>query len=129
VFRCYRTEDGIDAIRQWFDRQDGQTKAEVVGVLQLLSATDPTQWHKTPYFKVLKKKKDDECFGLSEIILRTIENVHYRIFGFFQGTDFVMLVASKKDDDPAYQQACPLGQERKSDVQRNWKRSHYCEFP
>jgi len=110
--------------------QSGAVRGAANAVLEGLQAIPRNRWRRKS-FAQLGKRKQKECVGLGEIRIKA-DDIHYRILGYFsaEGEEtFTMLVAFRKDCDPAYHQACPLAQTRKAEIESDSSKSADCRFP
>jgi hypothetical protein len=124
AFRCYISDDGLDQIKLWFNAQEGDIQADLLGVMEILESISRDRWPES-CFKELKDKKGSQCAGLVELILEDDAEIQYRIFGFTgpRDDDFTMLLPLRKNDDPTYKHSCPAAQKRKAEVINDWNRA------
>jgi hypothetical protein len=130
ALRCYLANGEGDVIRVWIASQPGPIRGAVNAVLEGLQAIPSKRWRRKRFAR-LGAKQQRECSGLGEIRVEA-DGEHYRILGYFsdEGEEtFTMLLAFKKDCDPAYHNACPLAQTRKADVENDPSKSVVCRFP
>src|SRR5579872_2151010 len=117
TFRCYHFDDGLDAIRRWYDQQEAGVRGATDEVLDALRRTLRGRW-RGRQFKTLGRRRQDACRGLAEV--RVIhEGVHYRILGVEDpdARSVTLLYGFRKDDDPDYSKSCPEAQDRKERVE------------
>ncbi len=129
AFRCYVDRTGADKIRQWYDAQEGDVRAEMDAVIEVLQELSYARWDQ-PMYRELDGKP---CQGLGHIRLITIDpdthrDVHYRVIGFYEPEQdrFTLLYCFKKNDDPTLVNSCPQAQLRRADLLANAGRVHDC---
>jgi hypothetical protein len=126
IFQCYCLISGKDLIQRWYEKQPGEVRAAFDVAVESLRNL-PRKWWRRKVFAELGKRNQRVCDGLGEIRLEA-NDVHYRIFGFFDdtGAAFILLGAFEKDCDPTYAVACPIAQKRKMRLKNGPNRSRKC---
>ena len=90
-FRCYRSADGTDQIRAWYDGGSKQLRARFLSRMRTLAQLTRNEWHENLY-----KTLHGECRGLGEIRF-SADKVEQRPLGFHSGdAEFTILFCAKE---------------------------------
>ena len=90
-FRCYRSADGTDQVRAWYDSGSKQLQARFLSRLKTLAQLGRNEWHENLY-----KPLHGVCDGLGEIRFKA-DNVQQRPLGFRSGDfEFTILFCAKE---------------------------------
>ena len=85
-FRCYRSADGTDEIRTWYDGGSKQLRARFLSRMRILAQLARDEWH-----EVLYKDLHGACDELGEIRFKA-DKVQQRPLGFHSGdAEFTIL--------------------------------------
>jgi len=119
-FRCYVTPDGVDEIRDWYNKQPAKVQGKFLSRLRTLSQQQMNDW-KLPLFRWLHK----ECHPLGEIRFLAL-NVQYRPLGFRAGDSIFTMTfcAQEKSDRFVPSNACQRALGRMAEIKQNFGRSH-----
>ncbi len=93
-FRCYRSADGTDEIRAWYDGGSKQLQARFLSRMRMLAQLPRAEWNENLY-----KNLHGPCSGLGEIRFLA-DKVEQRPLGFRSGSDeFTILLTrtARKD--------------------------------
>lgn len=90
-FRCYRSADGTDEVRAWYDGGSKQLQARFLSRMRTLAQLARNEWHENLY-----KTLHGPCSGLSEIRF-IADKVQQRPLGFHSGdAEFIILFCAKE---------------------------------
>ena len=90
-FRCYRSADGTDEVKAWFDGGSKQLRSRFISRMKTLAQLPRNEWHDN-LFKTLH----GECDGLGEIRFEA-DKVQQRPLGFHSGNaEFTILFCAKE---------------------------------
>lgn len=93
TFRCYRSPDGTDEIRSWYDGGSKQLRARFLSRMRTLAQLTRNEWHENLY-----KTLHGECRGLGEIRF-SADKVEQRPLGFRSGgAEFTILFCAKEKE-------------------------------
>jgi hypothetical protein len=110
-------------VKQWYDQQDAEVKAEFDATIEYLRPLPPAKWDR-PYIGILRK----DCFGLCEIRFK-VNKVHYRPLGCYGPLRYeftILFFATERDRKLYPPEACRTALARKRLVLTD--RSYSCEF-
>ncbi len=112
-FRCYRSADGTDEIRAWYDGGSKQLRAKFISRMRTLAQLPRNEWHENLY-----KTLHGECDGLAEIRFFA-DKVQQRPLGFHSGdAEFTILFCAKEKGGKFVPlTACERALARKSELQ------------
>jgi hypothetical protein len=122
VFRCYRSERGVDEIKAWYDKQSPKVRGKFFSRLQTLSQRPAHEWN-LPYFRWLHGEGE----GIGEIRFEVMKAQH-RPLG-FQGPGLVftlVICAREVNDRFVPRNACATALARKAAIENNEERSDAC---
>ncbi len=113
TFRCYRSPDGTDEIRSWYNGQSKKVKARFLSRLRILAQLPVEEWNENFY-----RRLHGNCAGLSEIKFFA-DNVQHRPLGYRSGKyEFTILFcATEKGGKFVPLSACERALARKSELQ------------
>ena len=113
TFRCYRSPDGTDAIRSWYDGQSRKVQAKFWSRLRILAQLPVEEWNENFY-----KKLRANCAGLGEIRFFA-DNVQHRPLGYRSGKNefTILFCATEKGGKFVPLSACERALARKSELQ------------
>lgn len=119
-FRSYRSDDGTDEIKVWFDSGSPKLRARFLSRMKTLAQLPRNEWHKNLY-----KDLHGECSGLGEIRF-LVDNVQQRPLGFHSGkAEFTILFCAKEKGGKFVPlSACERAIARKNDVLRDRSRTN-----
>ena len=90
-FRCYRSADGTDQVKAWYDGGSKQLRAKFISRMKTLGQLARNEWHENLY-----KTLHGECDGLAEIRFFA-DKVQQRPLGFHSGgAEFTILFCAKE---------------------------------
>ena len=90
-FRCYRSADGTDEIRAWYDAGSRQLQGRFLSRMRILAQLPRAEWNENLY-----KNLHGPCRGLGEIKF-SADKVEQRPLGFRSGgTEFTILFCAKE---------------------------------
>jgi hypothetical protein len=90
-FRCYRSDNGTDEVRAWYESGSKQLQARFLSRLKTLAQQARNEWHGNWY-----KPLHGECDGLGEIRF-IADKVQQRPLGFRSGDyEFTILLCVKE---------------------------------
>ena len=90
-FRCYRSADGTDEVRAWYDGGSKELQARFLSRMRTLAQLARNEWHEN-YYKALH----GPCDGLGEIRFKA-DRVQQRPLGFHSGgAEFTILFCAKE---------------------------------
>ena len=119
-FRCYRSADGTDEIRAWYDGGSKQLRAKFISRMRTLAQLARNEWHENLY-----KDLHGACSGLGEI--RFFANkVQQRPLGFHSGDgEFTILFCAKEKGGKFVPlSACEKAITRRGEVLKNRSRTN-----
>ena len=109
-FRCYRSANGTDEVRAWYDGGSKQLRARFLSRMRTLTQLARNEWHENLY-----KTLHGECDGLGEIRF-VADKVQQRPLGFHSGdAEFTILFCAKEKGG----KFVPLSACEKAIVRRN----------
>jgi hypothetical protein len=119
--KCYAELNETDVISPWYGSIQDEAKAELDGVLEILSSLSPQRWPLS-CAKELSDRTASECSGLHEVLLDG-PGYCYRIIGFLGpgAGEFTMLYPFDKQIDAGYGLPCKIAQERMKNVRKDWR--------
>ncbi len=92
-FRCYRSADGTDEVRAWYDGGSKQLRARFLSRMRTLAQLARIEWHENLY-----KDLHGACSGLGEIRFFA-DKVQQRPLGFHSGdAEFTILFCAKEKE-------------------------------
>ena len=114
-FRCYRSPDGTDQIRKWYDGSSKQLQARFLSRLRTLAQLPFAEWNENFY-----KELHGSCAGIGEIRFQA-DKVQQRPLGFRSAEwEFTLLFcATEKGGKFVPLSACEKALARKQEVLRN----------
>ena len=90
-FRCYRSADGTDEVKTWFDGGSKKLQARFISRMTALAQLPRDEWHGNLY-----KTLHGNCDGLGEIRFFA-DKVQQRPLGFHSGdAEFTILFCAKE---------------------------------
>jgi hypothetical protein len=128
---CYTDpEDGSDVIREWYDARDTETRAQIDGVLLLLTENDHARRDEHSFKALERRSTSRRCLGLHEILI-DFGRHHYRVLGYLDGDKFIMLYPFYKSNTKfdRYSGPCRESQNRLEKIRSGRATSKHCEFP
>ncbi len=119
-FRCYRSANGTDEVRAWYDGGSKQLRARFLSRMKTLAQIERNEWHKNWY-----KDLHGACSGLGEIRFFA-DNVQQRPLGFHSGdAEFTILFCAKEKGGKFVPlSACEKAIARKDEVLKNRSRTN-----
>ena len=119
-FRCYRSANGTDEVRAWYDGGSKQLRARFLSRMKTLAQIERNEWHKNWY-----KDLHGACSGLGEIRFFA-DNVQQRPLGFHSGdAEFTILFCAKEKGEKFVPlSACEKAIARKDEVLKNRSRTN-----
>lgn len=118
-FRCYRSADGEDMIRTWYEAESQKVKAKFVSRLKMLAQLPRNEWHET-----LFKELHGNCAGIAEIRFKA-DNVQRRPLGFRSEDDeFTLLFCAIEKGRFVPKNACEIALGRKAEVLADGSRTN-----
>ncbi len=132
-FRCYVSEGGLCAIREWYSRQPTTIQGDFIGVIENLEATPPSRWSRDRYKPLTKRSSSPTCVGIDEIRLWTDgskHDIHHRVLVFPgpRDTDRTMVYPFSKEEGSSYFEPCNVSQQRTKEIKLDWRRSQERAF-
>ena len=119
-FRCYRSADGTDEVRAWYDGGSKQLRARFLSRMRTLAQLARNEWHENLY-----KTRHGECSGLGEIRF-IADKVQQRPLGFHSGdAEFTILFCAKEKGGKFVPlRACEKAIARRDEVLKNRSRTN-----
>ena len=119
-FRCYRSADGTDEVRAWYDGGSKQLRARFLSRMKTLAQLARNEWHENLY-----KDLHGECGGLGEIRF-IADKVQQRPLGFHSGdAEFTILFCAKEKGEKFVPlSACEKAITRRDEVLENRSRTN-----
>lgn len=119
-FRCYRSADGTDEVRAWYDGGSKQLRARFLSRMRTLAQLARNEWHENLY-----KTLHGECSGLGEIRF-IADKVQQRPLGFHSGdAEFTILFCAKEKGGKFVPlRACEKAIARRDEVLKNRSRTN-----
>lgn len=113
TFRCYRSPDGTDEIKSWYDGESRKVQAKFFSRLRSLARLPVEEWNENFY-----KKLRGDCAGLGEIKFFA-DNVQHRPLGYRSGKNefTILFCATEKGGKFVPLSACARALARKSELQ------------
>lgn len=119
-FRCYRSADGTDQVRAWYDGGSKRLQAKFLSRMRTLAQLPRNEWNENLY-----KTLHGKCSGLGEIRF-FVDNVQQRPLGFHSGdAEFTILFCAKeKGGQFVPLSACEKAIARRDEVLKNRSRTN-----
>ncbi len=119
-FRCYRSADGTDEIRAWYDGGSKQLQARFLSRMKMLALLPRAEWNENLY-----KNLHGPCSGLGEIRFLA-DKVQQRPLGFHSGgAEFTILFCAKEKGGKFVPlSACEKATARRDEVLKNRSRTN-----
>ncbi len=119
-FRCYRSADGTDEIRAWYDAGSRQLQGRFLSRMRILSQLPRAEWNENLY-----KNLRGPCSGLGEIRF-SADKVEQRLLGFRSGdAEFTILFCAKEKGEKFVPlSACEKAITRRDEVLENRSRTN-----
>lgn len=114
-FRCYRSADGTDEIKAWYDGGSKRLQAKFLSRMRILAQLPRVEWNENLY-----KDLHGPCGGLGEIRFFA-DKVQQRPLGFHSGAaEFTILFCAKEKGGRFVPlSACEKAIARRDDVLNN----------
>ncbi len=119
-FRCYRSADGTDEIRAWYDAGSEQLRGTFLSRMRILAQLPRAEWNENLY-----KNLHGPCSGLGEIRF-SADKVEQRLLGFRSGdAEFTILFCAKEKGGKFVPlSACKRAIARRDEVSRHRSRTN-----
>ncbi len=120
TFRCYRSADGTDEVRDWYDGGSKQLRARFLSRMRTLAQLARNEWHENLY-----KDLHGACSGLGEIKF-IADKVQQRPLGFYSGADefTILFCAKEKEGKFVPLSACKKAITRRNEVLKDRSRTN-----
>ncbi len=120
TFRCYRSPDGTDEVKAWYDAGSKQLRGTFLSRMRILAQLPRAEWNENLY-----KNLHGPCSGLGEIRF-SADKVEQRPLGFRSGnTEFTILFCAKEKGGKFVPlSACEKAIARKNEVLKDRSRTN-----